>query len=305
MSFHIYTINGARTMLLSEMEIFYNVANLKNFSKTAQLLGVSKSFISKRMTKLEKDLKVRLLARSTRKLTLTEAGYKFYQQCIKVIEEAQKGYLMMQVLQSKPSGVLKISVPPALGFNLLAPMFVKFLNQYPEIKLDIELENKPIDLIAQGYDLALRSAKLESSNLIAQRIFAVKNILCATPKYLKKHGIPKNPIELETHNFAAYNYSKDTQNLKMTKNDTKKTVRIQGNFRSNHLDLIKKIVLDHVCIAVFPEFMVKDELKNHQLIHCLAEYQLSTSPFYAIYPEREFMPLKVRVFLKMLELISK
>jgi DNA-binding transcriptional LysR family regulator len=186
-------------MLLYEMEIFYTVIELGSFAKAADKLRVSKSHISKKITKLETHLKTKLLSRTTRKLALTEAGENFYQQCAKVIEEATKGYSLIHELQGKPSGTLKISAPPAFGIYLLPEVINRYLLKYPDVKLEIDLSNKHIDLVKQGYDLALRSGKLESSRLISKRIMSMENILCASPHYLKKHGTPKHPEDLEKH----------------------------------------------------------------------------------------------------------
>lgn len=252
-------------MLLNEMEVFYYVVELKSFSRAALKLGVSKSFISKKITQLERELKARLLSRSTRKLTLTEAGTNFYQYCAKVIDEADKAYTMMSELHGKPAGTLRISIPPALGMYLLAPLLADFVRQYPEIKVDVQLENRLVDLIEEGYDLVLRVAKLESSNLITQKITDIKNIICATPKYLRKNGIPKTPNDLEQHNCAIYSYAKHAKILKFHQNKHEYKVYVAGNFSSNHLELIKQILLSDLCLAALPEFMVSHELKRRRL----------------------------------------
>lgn len=288
-------------MLLNEMEIFYYVVELKSFSKAANRLNVSKSYISKKLTRLEQMLKVRLLSRTTRKLILTEAGESFYHYCASIVREGNEAYSMMSELQGKPSGTLKISVPPALGLNLLAPMLPEFLAVNPNVSLHIELENRLVDLVKEGYDLALRSAKLESSNLIAQGIFSVKSIICATDEYLRKYGIPQSPSDLEKHNCATYSYSKDAGHINLIKNNHENSIYIQGNFISNHLDLIKQMVLSGLCIAVLPEFMIRDELRDGKLKQCLSAYHLQETRLYAVYPEGKFMLPKLKCFLDMLK----
>jgi len=275
-SFHLDTIRGVMTMLLNEMEIFYHVVEQQSFSKAAERLKVSKSFISKRITKLEQDLKVRLITRSTRKLSLTEAGENFYHHCANVVRERDKGYSMIHELQGKPAGILKISIPPALALNLIEPMLAKFSIAYPEVILDIKLESRLVDLLKEGYDLALRSAKLESSNLIAQKIFTIKNVICATEKHLKNHSALINPSDLSKHNCALYSESKSAAQIKLSKQGHEETIHIKGNIMSNHLDLIKHFVLKDICIGIFPEFMVMNELQSKQLIQCLPTYSLPT-----------------------------
>lgn len=295
--FHRDTIK----MLLNEMEVFYYVVELKSFSGAATKLGVSKSFISKKITQLEQELKARLLSRSTRKLTLTEAGLNFYQSCAKVVHEADTAYGMMGELHGKPAGTLRISMPPALGVHLIAPLLANFSRQYPEIRFDIQLENRIVDLIEESYDLVLRVAKLQSSNLITRRITRFKNVICATPKYLRQHGMPKIPHDLERHNCAIYSFGKHIRQLKFLRSNKEYIISVTGNFFSNQLELIKQVVLDDVCLAVLPEFMVSHEFKQQRLQSCLDSFKLPIDPVYAIYPEREFMPPKVRVFIEMLQ----
>lgn len=288
-------------MLLNEMEIFYYVAEFKSFSKAAARLKVSKSLISKKIAKLEQDLKIKLISRSTRKLTITESGESFYQYCAAIVRQGHDAYSMIHELQGKPSGKLKISMPPALGLNLIAPMLPQFLSQYPEVSLYVELDNRLVDLLKDGYDLALRSAILESSNLIAQKIYSIKNVICATEKYLQANNKMIIPSDLEKHNCATYNYSKNSNQITLSKNGREETIYIKGNLVSNHLDFIKKMVLNNLCIAILPEFMVKNEISTGKIKLCLTDYHLSENPLYAVYPERNFMLPKLKFFLEMLK----
>ncbi|MBV9576101.1 MAG: LysR family transcriptional regulator [Gammaproteobacteria bacterium] len=288
-------------MLLNEMEIFYHVVEQKNFTKAAEKLGVSKSFISKHIIKLEKELHVKLLIRNTRQLTLTETGQTFYQHCIKVVNEAYKSYHSINQLQQEPSGVLKISVPIALGFHLLASILPSFLKKYPKIILNIDLENRIVDVIKEGYDLVLRSAVLESSNLIAQKILCSKNIICASPIYLKIYGMPNTPRDLMKHHFAMYKNLKRSRKIKLIKNKHTEEIHIDAHLLTNQLDLIKQMVLSGHYIAVLPEFMVYKELKKKLLIHCLQNYQLEEDSIYLIYPDKELISNKAKYFIQMLK----
>lgn len=288
-------------MLLNEMEIFYYVAEFKSFSKAAARLKVSKSFVSKKIFKLERDLKINLISRSTRKFTMTEAGESFYRYCANIVHEGHEAYAMIHELQGKPSGILKISMPPALGLNLISPMLSKFLSRYPDVTLDIELENRLVDLLEEGYDLVLRSAILESSNLIARKIFSIKNIICATEKYIQTHGKLNTPNELEKHNCATYSHSKNSEHITLIKNNNEEIVRVKCNFTSNHLDLIKQMVLNNFCVAILPEFMVQNELKIGKVKSYLTSYHLPENSLYAVYPVRKFMLPKLKFFLDMLK----
>ncbi len=284
-------------MLINEMVIFSYVVQLKSFSQAAEKLEVSKSYVSKHISQLEKDLKSRLLNRSTRQLSLTEAGEIFYQHCQRLFELAEQGYDALAGFRKQPTGTLKVSVPPALGMHLLSEPLIKFNQKYPEVKLNIVLEAQVIDLIQEGYDLALRSALLSDSNLIAQKIATLRNIICASPAYLKKQRAIKHPDQLKDHQFAIYSGNKAARQLKFSRGKQSFEVIVDSSFQSNSLDLITQMVMGDRCLAVIPEFMVKNLVARKKLIHCLSEYQLPESPLYAIYPEKKFMPLKVKVFL--------
>ncbi|MCF6777440.1 LysR family transcriptional regulator [Thiotrichales bacterium 19X7-9] len=291
-------------MLLDEMRIFYYVVQQQSFSKAAKRLGVSKSHVSKMITKLEEDIQNRLISRSTRKLLLTDAGESFYQYCAKVVATGEQGYALMNELNAKASGVLKVSIPPALAFNALNHIFAQFLADYPDIILDIQLETQIVDLIKDGYDLALRSAVLESSNLIAQRVYRFKQVICATEKYFNHKGMPKTPQDLVKHNFAIYGDAKLSTSItlkKQKKQQVEEIVIVKGNFISNQLDLIKKFMLEDACMCILPEFMLINELKDQVVVKCLEDYTSPSNNLYAIYPEREFMLPKVSLFLQRLK----
>jgi DNA-binding transcriptional LysR family regulator len=198
-------------------------------------------------------------------------------------------------------GFLKISIPPSLGLYLLSPLIAKFLKRYPEINLNVELETQIVDIIKEGYDLALRSAKLISSNLISQRIFTIKSVICGTKEYLKTSDVPKIPQDLINYNFATYSHLPQANQIKLIKNNETEVIYIQGNFTSNNLCLVKEMVLNHSCLAILPEFMVNNELQNKKLIQCLPSYQLPVHNLYAIYPEKEFLLPKVKGFIVMLK----
>jgi DNA-binding transcriptional LysR family regulator len=283
------------------MEIFYYIVEFKSFSKAAEKLNVSKSFISKRLSFLENELKTKLLIRSTRNITLTEAGHIFFKQCEKITLEARKSYQLIDMFHQNPVGTLKISVPIALGLHLLPSVLTNFIERYPDIKLNIDCENKLVDVIKDGYDLVLRSAKLESSNLIAQKLFSLKNIICASPAYLKKHKNITLPSDLSNHRFAIYHPEKRNNELKLIKNNHTYKISINSSFVTNQLDLMKQMVLSGTCLGVLPEFMVKNEIKEKSIVSCLGSYELTPSPIYLIYPNKELLLPKVKVFIKMLK----
>jgi len=283
------------------MEIFYYVVKLKNFSRAAIKLSLSKSQVSKRITQLEKELQTKLLTRSTRQLTLTETGKVFYEYCSNIVNEAEKSHHIIEALQAKPKGLLKISIAPALGLTILKDMLPSFFKENPQVVLDLQLENRIIDIIQEGFDLAIRSAALPDSNLVAQKIGTIDTVICATPKYLKTHHFPKNPSELHQHNCCYYSYPKPDTQWHFAKNGSTEIISIKGNLCSNQLQLIKQMALQNICIGKFPYFMVKNEIETGKLEICLPHYQLPKQNLYVVYPNKDYMPLKVKAFITTLK----
>lgn len=288
-------------MLINEMVIFYNVVQQSSFSKAAEVLGVSKSFVSKHITQLEKDLKTRLLNRTTRQLSLTEAGEVFYQNCQSLADIAEQGYEAINNLRKQPSGTLKISAPPALALHLLAQPIAEYRHRYPEVKVNMVLESQIVDIVKQGYDLALRSALLPDSTLISQKLTSLKSVLCASPGYLKNHGAIKHPEDLLQHHFATYSGNKSATKLKFIQGHQQHIVHITSHFQSNSLDLVALMVAADSCMAVLPEFMVKELVEKKKLKICLPEFSIPESDLFIVYPERELLPLKVKTFIELLK----
>ncbi len=289
-------------MLVNEMVTFYYVVNLKSFSKAALKLKVSKSYVSKHITLLEQNLKVKLLNRSTRSITLTEEGALFYQHCQAVFERIQMGYDEIINIRTQLSGTLKISVPPAFALHVLDKLLAKFSIDNPQVKLDINLDNRIEDIIGQGYDLAIRSAVLQSSNLIAQQIGVIDSLLCASPDYLEKYGPLNCPDDMVNHRVGVYSNGKSTYEIKFLNGKRIFNVAVNPYLQSNSLDFILHIVKSGCCMAIFPDFMVKPEIASGNLLKFLPGYEIPSSPFYAIYPDKKFIPLRVKVFIELLKM---
>ena len=287
-------------MLVNEMILFYHVVRLKSFSQAAEKLQLSKAFVSKHINQLEKELKIHLLIRNTRRLRLTEAGEAFYLQCEKLFELAQQSYENIATLRSQPTGTLRISAPPALALHLLAKPLAEYQKKYPEIKLNVILESRIIDLVQEGYDLAIRSAILPDSNLIARKLTMINHVLCASPRYLKLYGKIDHPEQLAEHCFGSFDNAAATQTLEFIRGNRQFKITVDSQFQSNQLDFIVKMVMADCCLAVLPEFMVTTEIAKGQLIACLKKYRLPAKPLYLIYPQRELIPLKVKVLIDLL-----
>jgi DNA-binding transcriptional LysR family regulator len=282
---------------LTEMEIFYWIVRLGSLSQTADQLQVSKSFISKRLAKLEQQLAAKLVTRSTRQLTPTEAGRQFYQYCAKVVNSGQQAQATLSQLQDTASGWLKISAPTAFTTYLLADLIYRFNRQYPAIKLTINLENQLVSLVSEGYDLIIRSAKLADSDFKMQKLTGFDQLLCASPAYLTKHAIPDTPVALSNHQICAYS-GKQSKIISLSRHNKEQKVKLTHYFESSHLQLVKAMVMQGAGIGLLPYFMVQNEIKQRKLVVCLANYRLSQGKLFLLYPDRDFMPSKTRLFIE-------
>lgn len=292
-------------MLLQEMEMFYYVVKLGSFSQAAERLTCSKAHISRSISKLEHELKTQLLHRSTRHLSLSESGEKLFQHCQNLIAEAENAYAVTSHYQQKPSGTLRITAPSAFSSGLLAKFIPGFIRRYPEIKLTIELENKVVDILAEGIDIALRTGELKDSQLIAQPLAQFDSIICAAPSYLKKHGAPKTPHDLSKHNCCLYQQQLTQKTWTLSKGKTSKKIMVQGNVVANQAEFLKQVALAGVGIANLPPFMVEAELKKGLLTRCLPGYTSVQQQFFAIYPSKRFLPPKTKVFIHELKAFLK
>jgi len=284
-------------VLIDEMEIYYYVVEYHSFTKAAQRLGVSNAFISKKISKLEKYLGVNLLTRSTRKITVTEAGRAFHHYCSRVVAAAQQGYDLMADIQGKVTGQLTISAPPAFADYCLAPVIKAFSADHPEVKLQLHLGTHLDDVIAGGFDLVLRSATLESSNLIARKLTDLPMQISASPGYWKQHGLPQKPQQLMDHCWAIYSHGHDTTTLELTKGTQTYPVTVHSHIQCTTLNTIKALMLNGTCIAVLPLFMQQQQLDAGELIAALTPYTLPSAPMYLLTPKREHTPPKVTVFI--------
>ncbi len=224
----------------------------------------------------------------------------FYAQCEKIYALAQQSYENIAELHHHPTGTLKISAPPAFGLHLLAKPLAAYRRRYPDVVVNVVLESQIIDLVQQGYDLAIRSAILPDSSLIARKLTDTNYMLCATLRYLQKHGAIDHPEQLAHHQFAVFSTGAAVQKLEFIRGKRQFRIMVEGQFQSNQTDLIMQLVMLDSCIAVLPDFMVTAALAKGKLKACLADYRIPTKPLYLLYAQREFLPLKVKALIDIL-----
>jgi DNA-binding transcriptional LysR family regulator len=280
------------------MAIFARVVSTGSFTAAAQQTGLSPSAISKHISQLEQHLKVRLLNRSTRHIGVTEAGALFYEHCARLLAEAEAAELAMSRLQAAPRGTVRLVVPIALGVLVIAPALPAFLDSYPELQLELVLNDRPGDMIAAGFDIAVQIGEPPDSSLQARRLARCRQILCATPDYLQQHGIPLTPAQLSEHHCLATHHSGEWQ-FHGAEGEAQ-PITVSGRLRSNNSLAMHAAVLGNIGVGLLPDYVVDDDIRAGRLQALLPAYHVADLPVYALYPQSRHMIPKVRVVIDFL-----
>lgn len=286
---------------LSAMRAFVRVVQTGSFSATGREMNTSQTTISKKVAALEKQVGVKLLARSSRDHALTPVGAKYYQTCVDILSELDEAEAEARSEVTMPKGAIRISAPVAFGRILLAPLMAEFFALYPDIKIDLRLSDQHTDLITEGIDVAIRAKQLEDSTLIARHLFDNPMLVLAAPSYLEKHGEPKTPEELKQHNCLVYSRMKDINVWSFTKQGKEHAVAVNGNFQSDNGDVLLEIALIGMGIVILPIWMAESHIKEGRLKQLMHDYAGQNLPFNAVYLQSRYTPLKVRCLVDFLK----
>jgi DNA-binding transcriptional LysR family regulator len=285
---------------LQRMAIFARVVEAKSFSGAARHLNLSKSLVSKQITQLEKSVGARLLNRTTRALSVTDAGAVFYEHCMRIVEEMEEAKLAVSRLHSEPRGLLRISSSVAFGRLHVAPAVAEFLRLYPEVRIDMVTTDRFVDLAEEGYDVVIRIVGEPAPNVVARKLAPVKRSMCATPEYFARHGIPQTLSDLRRHNCLTYTYFMPQDSWRLRGPDGDIAVPAPGNLRLNDDDALAETVLSGLGIAVLPTFIIGKELQSGRLRSVLSEYIPLERHIYAVYLPTRHLSAKVRGFIDFL-----
>lgn len=281
---------------------FVAVAEAGNFTQGAKKLLISTAQVSRQISELEQRLNTKLFYRTTRKVTLTEEGQQFYQQCRSILEGLESAERSLTNLQSSPQGKIKISAPVTYGERHIIPLINQFLIRYPQIEIQVQLTNQRINLIEEGYDLAIRLGQLDDSSLIAKRISSRDHFVCAAPCYLEQHGRPNNISDLKQHNCllgsADFWTFQDAQNNKKT--STNKNIRVSGRLRCNSGLGLVDAALKGIGIVQLPEYYLTQAIESGELEILLSDFQREQEGIWALYPQNKFLASKVRLLIDFL-----
>jgi len=281
----------------SAIPVFVAVVEKGGFSAAARALGVSKSAVSKRINQLEKQLGVRLLYRTTRKLSLTEAGERYFEHAARALQAAAQAEDAVAQLQGDPQGTLKISAPMSFGRLHVAPLIPKLLKRYPKLQVELVMDDRATDLVAAGFDIAIRSGKMADSTLVARKLAPLRQVLCTSPEYIALHGLPSSPAQLADHNCILFSYSSDNNTWTLCAEGEQEEVQVAGNYRVNNSEALIEALRAGIGIGRLPTFVAGPDLKAGRLVQLFDTYQIPSQMFYAVFPERRYMPAKVRAFL--------
>lgn len=284
-----------------EMRVFAAVVDAGSFVGAAQPLEMSKPTVSRQVADLEARLGVRLLHRTTRKLSLTPEGEVFYARCKELLENVDEAEAEISARSGEARGLLKVNVPVTFGLLHLAPLWPEFMELHPQVTLDVTLADRVVDLVEEGFDMAVRIARLPSSSLISRRIAWTRMVLCASPGYLRRRGAPTHPTELSGHDVMAYSLLSTGETWEFTGPDSEAvSVRVQPRMRTNSGDTCRMAALRHKGIVLQPSFLVGPDLQAGTLVELMPEYRSFELGVYAVYPSRKFVSPKVRLLIDFL-----
>lgn len=285
---------------VNDMVIFAEVVKAGGFSRAAEQLGRPKSSVSRRIANLESQLGVRLLERTTRKMRLTEVGQTFLRHCNHIADEVVMATQVVENLSSSPRGLLRISASYSVGLQLLGPVTTEFMRRFPDVKMQLTLSNRRVDLIEEGFDLAIRVGSLTESNLVAKKIGGSQLSFYASPVYLRAIKPPRTPAELAQLCVLHMSEHEIPAGLEFLGPQGVETISIAFRGLINDFHLLKQMLVDGVGIAILPSYLCLDELAAGQLVKILPEWSLPEVGFHAVYPSHRGVTPKLRAFLDML-----
>jgi DNA-binding transcriptional LysR family regulator len=289
------------------MTVFAKVVEQGSFARAAERLAISTSACSRLVADLEAHLDTRLLNRTTRRLSLTESGRGFYERCVQLLADLGDAELAAGGSAARPRGTLRLTTSINFGVRHLSPAIGAFVAKHPEVKFDVSLSDRVVDLVEEGYDLAVRIGSAGGETVVARRLGEARMIACASPDYLKRHGTPRAPEDLARHACLTYEYMPVRGQWPFRGKDGRElAVRVAGPVHSNNGDLLAAAAVSGVGIVYEPEFILGPDLKAGRLVPVLAGYGTAPAPIYAVYPSRRYLSAKVRAFVDFLaERIAK
>jgi len=282
---------------LNDVAVFVAVVDAGSFTRAAERLKVSRPAVSKQVSRLEESLGVRLLNRTTRRLSLTEAGRIFHAQTSRGLEDIAEARAEVSRLQEQPRGVLRINVPMSFGILHIAPLLPAFMQQYPELTVEMDLNDRKLDVIEEGFDASVRISDLPDSTLVARRLAPCHHVIVAAPAYLERQGTPNSPEDLLEHEVLSYSLQQSAQAWHFVDAGGRPAqVAVAGRLQVNNSLALREALLGGMGIARTPTFLVGEDLRQGRLIAVLGAWRSLEVSIYLVYPQRRYLSPKVRAF---------
>lgn len=285
---------------LNAISVFCKVVETQSFTQAATLQNISVAMASKLVSQLEEHLNTRLLQRTTRQIVPTEAGTIYYRRCQPILLEIEDADLSISNLSTALQGNLTVSVPRDFGLLFIAPNLSQFIQAHPQLHIDIEFDDRKVDIIAEGYDLALRIGHLQDSSLIARRISRSPMYFAASPEYLARNGTPKTPKDLQTHSGLLYKAVGNWVHWQSTKNNQAEKLKLRSKAITNNGLALIEMAKAGLGIVNLPGFLVNEALATGELVEILPEYKQKSIDINVVYPHRRHLASKVKAFIDFL-----
>jgi DNA-binding transcriptional LysR family regulator len=281
---------------MTSISTFVKIAEAGGFAAAARKLGVSPSTVTTQIQDLEDRLGVRLLNRSTRKVSLTEIGRAYYERCMHILADMDEADSAVQAMHAKPSGTLHLNVSLAIPF-FVAPVITEFTSLYPDVKVNMTMSDQMVDLVEEGIDLAITTMPMPNSNLVMRRVGSVRLLVCGSAEYYARRGMPRDPDDLVNHNCMKYTFSSWGNEWRFKSPEGQRAIQVTGNMEANSVNALKLAAVLGQGLILAPEFLVMGEIKSGKLIPVLSEFCTPELPINAVYPHRQHLATNVRSFL--------
>lgn len=284
-----------------DLQAFVAVVEAESFTGAAERLGTAKSVVSRRVSALEERLGVQLLRRTTRTLNLTQTGRSFYEHSARILADLEEAESAVQQEHGELRGTLRVALPLSFGVRHMCKPIASFSRLHPKIRFDLDLNDRRIDLVEEGMDLAIRIGHLPDSSLVARRLFEVRTVVCASPHYLSVHGEPKSPAELSEHDCLVYSNLPDPETWRWKDAGSRKQgVDVRVVMRASNGDLLANAAAHGLGVVLQPTFLASEAIRRGNLVPILEDYEWPVSPAFAVYPPTRHLSYRVRAFIDFL-----
>lgn len=286
---------------LAAIQVFAQVVETGSFAKAAERLGLSTSAASRHIAELESHLQTRLLNRTTRKVSLTETGRAFYERSVQLLADLAEAEQEAARAAVEPRGTIRLTTSVNFGVRHVAPAIAEFLAEHGGVRFDVSLSDRTVDLVEEGFDLAIRIGSPGADNLVARKLGETRLVPCAAPAYLALRGAPREPEDLARHNCFTYEYASHRHLWRFRdRSGAERNVRVSGTLHANNDDLLAEAAVRGVGVVFAPAFVVGDDVRAGRLVPLLQEYEPAPVSIYAVYPSRKHLSAKVRRFVEFL-----